>query len=254
MLVLEKKQAVLDFVKSRQMCATRDIIDTLGIPKVTAYRLLAALEDEQLVEKFHGGVRVRVTSVGHRDFDRRLTENTKAKAEIARRAVQLVQPGATLFIDASTTCLHLGRLLARPDGAACTVVTDSPLLINELCGCTHLRVVSTGGELDHQLNLLGGALAIESIGKLNFSDAFVSAGGASLQHGATTAESEIVATLRMAKARASRTYLLVDAEKFVKVAPHTIAPLCEFTAVVTDSGLAKNARAQLVAAGVKLLE
>lgn len=253
MLVLEKKQAVLEFVKSRQMCATRDIIDSLGIPKVTAYRLLGALEDEQLVEKFHGGVRVRPSAVGHRDFDRRLTENTKAKAEIARRAAELVQPGATLFLDASTTGLHLGRLLARTGAPACTVVTDSPLLINELCGCAHLRVVSTGGELDHQLNLLGGALAIETIGKLNFSDAFVSAGGASLQHGATTAETEIVATVRVAKARAARTYLLVDAGKFVKVAPHTIAPLREFTAVITDSGLGKKARAELAAAGVNLL-
>jgi DeoR family fructose operon transcriptional repressor len=132
-------------------------------------------------------------------------------------------------------------------------VSDSSTLVHELCGCAHLRIVCTGGELNHELNLLAGALALETISQLNFSQAFVSAGGASLQHGATTWETDIAANVRAVRARAARIYLLADASKFAKVAPHTIAPLTEFDAVIVDAGLPETLRADLIGAGVKIL-
>lgn len=51
----------------------------------------------------------------------------------------------------------------------------------------------------------------------------------------------------------ARTYLLVDGSRFARVAPHTIAPLAEFEAVILDGGLAAAARAELVTAGVEIL-
>jgi DeoR/GlpR family transcriptional regulator of sugar metabolism len=136
----------------------------------------------------------------------------------------------------------------------CALVTDSPTLVHELCGCAHLRVISTDGDLNHELNLLTGALALETINKLNFSHAFVSARGASLLNGATTWETEIAASVRAVKARASGTFLLADASKFSKTAPHTIAPLNSFDGLIVDSALPERTRAELKAAGVKVLD
>ena len=56
-------------------------------------------------------------------FQSRLLENSEAKRAIARRAIQLFEPGDTMFVDTGTTTLLFAEELALASGL--TVITNS---------------------------------------------------------------------------------------------------------------------------------
>jgi hypothetical protein len=65
---------------------------------------------------------------GEPAFERKARAATKAKARLAELALGLVPSGATVFVDAGTTTLELGRLLLERDDL--TIFTNSLPLLN----------------------------------------------------------------------------------------------------------------------------
>ena len=101
------------------------------------HRDLAELAAEGLIERVHGGARGRrrrSRATRHRDrLGQARAPGEPAKALIAARAARLVDDNATIYIDASSTCLALAqRARGRYPPGPLTVVTNSPAIAFEL--------------------------------------------------------------------------------------------------------------------------
>ena len=73
--------------------------------------------------------------------------NSMEKQAIAERAARLVEPGQTLFVDRSTTCIYLARVLAERRRGL-TVSTNSAPMCLKLAQSRDNTVVGFGGQHD----------------------------------------------------------------------------------------------------------
>ena len=96
---------------------------------MTIHRDLDALQQSGTVVKFRGGAK-SVRHTGDPEFNVRMRENNTGKMLIAKKALELIQPHSSIFLDASTTNLALARQL--PD-ININVFTTGPS-----SGCNHV--------------------------------------------------------------------------------------------------------------------
>jgi DeoR/GlpR family transcriptional regulator of sugar metabolism len=209
---------------------------------VTIRRDLDVLEAAGLIEKVHGGATARGSlSAQEPGFEAKSHRQLREKDAIARAASELVQPGQAIALTAGTTTWRLAQHLTQvPD---LTVVTNSIQVANVLHREAHtgLTVVLTGG-VRTPSDALVGPVALTAIRALHLDLLFMGVHGVTENAGLTTPN--------LLEAEVDRA-LVAASEQLVVVADHTkwgvrglsrIAGLDEVDVLVTDSGLAVDAR------------
>ena len=126
----------------------------MGVSRETVRRDLLDLEEIGKVARVHGGA-VLPQARTEDPFRERLTTQNRAKSEIAKKAVELIQPGQTLMVDAGSTTAIFAKELAKVPGIS--VITNS------------LDIAITLQAADIDILLLGGRIPA-SVGELTLSE------------------------------------------------------------------------------------
>src|ERR1700730_14973520 len=125
MLAEERRFRIREILSNQRTITASDLCTALGVTAATVRRDLAALEQEGVLVRSHGGAVSRMSSTNFQpSYEALLRSNTDDKLEIARAAEQLVLDGDTVFLEGSTTVFELARLLTQRQRL--TVVTNSP--------------------------------------------------------------------------------------------------------------------------------
>jgi DeoR/GlpR family transcriptional regulator of sugar metabolism len=227
------------------------------VSPITVHRDLEQLAREGLVERVHGGARALPTAPAEgrpaiaTAWSQRVEQARAAKDAIAARAAELVQPGSTIFLDASSTVLCLARRLMEDPPNELTLVTSSPAIAYEM-QAESVHVVVTPGELDQHMRMLAGRWTVEFLSQLNFDIAFVSAAGITLGEGLTTSRRPLADVVNAAHAAAQRCIALIDATKFGRASLLTIMRAGDPDLIITDSDLPGDVAREYEVAGVHL--
>ena len=244
---------ILRRLRASGRTTVQELAAELGVSAVTVHRHLAGLEREGVIARPRGSAQLLDAVGAPSSFAERLMTNVAAKEAIARRALAFLPPaGGAIFVDASTTCLYLARLIARSVSSELTIVTTSPALLNEFSSRT-VRVIALPGELDQLARVVGGPWTVEFLSTLHVQAAFISGIGLTLEAGLTTQRRAIGDVLKGVVARSPHTYMLVDSAKFGRTALLHIAWPWQATAAITDAGLAPEMIAAYAARDVNIL-
>jgi DeoR/GlpR family transcriptional regulator of sugar metabolism len=253
-----RRAQILERIQRDGGVSVADLARDHAVSAVTVHRDLEELAREGLVERVHGGAR----SLGPADggtaaapiptaWTQRVQQAGAAKAAIAAHAMRYVDQGATIFLDASSSALALGRRLALDPPNEITLVTNSPAIAYELQHDA-IHIVVCPGELDQHMRMIAGRWTVEFLADLNFAVAFVSAAGVTLEQGLTTARRPLADVINAARANAERSVGLIDGTKFGRASLLSIARAQDLDAIVTDSELAPAVAETYRAAGVRL--
>jgi DeoR/GlpR family transcriptional regulator of sugar metabolism len=227
------------------------------VSAITVHRDLEHLAREGLVERVHGGARALPTTGAiaapliATAWSQRVGQAADAKDAIAERAATLVNPGSTIFLDASSSALCLARRLMEDPPNELTLVTSSPAIAYEM-QAEPVHVVVAPGELDQHMRMIAGRWTVEFVSQLNFDVAFVSAAGLTLDEGLTTSRRPLADVVNAARAAAKRTVALIDASKFGRASLLTIMGATDPDLIITDSALPADVANAYDAAGVHL--
>ena len=179
----------------------------------------------------------------------RRVEQLEKKQAIAREALSWSQDNQIFYIDGSTTCSELSRLL-KGRGRH-TVVTDGLSVLNELGGCPGIELVLLGGTLERDGNTFDGLLAVENARRIQVDCSFFSATGFSDEDVVNSGMiGSQVKQLMIRNAR--KVVLLADSTKFGR---RGIIKLCRWSDVdvlFSDCGLPESARTAIRAAGTEV--
>lgn len=228
--------------------------EAYGVAPVTIHRDLALLESEGVLERVRGGARnLEERPPIRTDYSIRLGQMSAAKDLIARRAMEEIPDGATIFIDSSTTALAMAKYLEDEPGRGLTVVTNSPVLAASIVAPL-IHVIVLPGELNHSLRAITGRWTVEFIEQVSFNVAFVSAAGFTVNQGLMTTQRELSEVVKAALGRAERCVALVDSSKFGISALMTMAYKEELDLVITDAGTDSNELAGFEAAGTNVVK
>ena len=228
-----------------------ELVAELGVSKATLRRDLAALEDERLVVRTHGGVRAGGAAL-EIPVRLRTAQASLAKQAIGRATARLIPHGEphTLAVCGGTTTTEVIRALRRRTGL--TVITNALPLAAEAAAWSNIRVIITGGLVRaHSLEAVG-PLSERAFGSYTVATAVLGADGVSAGHGVTTHDETEARTDRTMITHAHRVIVVADGTKIGKATGALLTDLSAVHDLVTDEH-ADPAELELIrAAGVRV--
>ena len=216
---------------------------------MTIHRDLDALVKSGTIVKVRGGAQ-SVRHSGDLGFDVRLQENNSGKITMAKKALQLIQPGSTLFLDASTTNLMLARLL--PD-INLNIFTTGPNIAIELCRLRNPNITLCCGTLNRKNMALSGQNTLEMLDKINLDLAFIGVSGCSADAGFTCGTEGDMVVKRIVIKKARTSVVMCDHSKFSRLMPYTFARFADVDYLICDEPAPQTIVSRLETADVKLL-
>jgi DeoR/GlpR family transcriptional regulator of sugar metabolism len=228
-------------LSTQHQLSTERIIKELGISRETARRDIISLEAQGLARRVHGGL-VALESPPEPPLQVRRNAQAREKRAIAAAAVQHLQPGQTLFLDAGTTTTLLAEELRTMSGL--TIITNS------LQAALALSTAEEHETLNNQVLLLGGMMmagAQQTRGEMTVGEiyryradvALLSPVGIDARNGASSFHPHEAAIAHAMVQQASRTLLLADHSKLGVISRTQYAPVGDIDLLICDGGAAK---------------
>lgn len=248
-LTPERHRAILRLLAERGGLSLPEIASRWSISAATVRRDATFLANAGLARRTHGGILPPDFSFSEPSYSHKAKKSSDVKARLAQAAAARLPDTGTLFIDAGSTCLEVGRaLLDRPK---LRLFTNSvPLLA--LAGDARATLTAIGGEVRGVSLAMTGAFAVSWMESLRFDVAVMGASGLEAAGGASTTEIAEAGVKTEALRRARQRMLIADADKWNRPAGVRFSPWSAFHHFITNRNLTRAERAWLVSAGVSI--
>jgi DeoR family transcriptional regulator, aga operon transcriptional repressor len=226
----------------------------LHFPKVsemTLRRDLEYMDKTKKIIRIHGGAKSVDVVIGTDDlFSKRSMRNADAKKQIALKAVELLKPNISVFLDSGTTVTELARVF--PDGKY-LIFTNSLTCAAELVHLKEAQVCLLGGRLNAASFSVNGTRSIAFLEDMNFDIAFMGVTGYATEKGFTCGAEEEYQLKREVIRHSVRTVVLMDSKKVGYASTFTMARLKDVQTVISDGMLEDTVVRELMQNGVELL-
>jgi DeoR/GlpR family transcriptional regulator of sugar metabolism len=184
-------------------------------------------------------------------FAERITANSSTKACIAGRAVEVIQDGDSLFLDASSTVFHLSQFMTGFRGL--TIVTNGLEVAIALAKNVYNTVILFGGVLRPDGTSITIPVSDYTIENLHIKKALVSCSGFSLESGLTEVDLQEANLKRKILDAIPSVTALVDSSKFGKVDLTSFISAKRITTLYTDCGISEEWTDRMLQAGINLI-
>lgn len=245
-----RQHAITEAVVAEGSVRIEQLAERFGISLMTVHRDLDELESRGVLRKSRGLATATPTSLVESSDVYRASRQLAEKTSLALTAMRFVEPGQAIFLDDSTTVLHMAEHL--PAKAPLTVITNVLTLINKLSNERGVTLIALGGEYYNWCSAFMGRLTIEAIAGLR-ADAVIMSTAAIVDDVALHQASVTADTKKAMFAAAKRRILLVDHTKFDRRALHAIAPLSDFDVVIVDASTAPEHIQRLRSKGIHVV-
>ena len=245
-----RRDRMKEFIEDQKVVSIREIQALFPeVSLMTVHRDLDVLAEAGYIVKFRGGAKA-VRHAGDPEFNVRMRENNAGKVAIARKALSLIQPHSSVFLDASTTNLALARSL--PD-MNLSIFTTGPSIALELCRLNDPVVTLCCGTINRKNLALSGQNTLQMLENINIDLAFIGVSGCSVEAGFTcgTEADMLVKKLVIEKARTS--VIMCTREKLNSLMPYTFARFSDVDYLISDEALPESFARVAQTAGVTLL-
>ena len=245
MLAKQRQAYILDRVREDGAVKVADLVRELGVSDMTVRRDLEALRVLGLLEKVHGGA--TTSSEGtlfEPGFAVKSTLQEHEKAVIAAAASRLVEPGSAIALSAGTTTHALARRLTDVPGL--TIVTNSVPVADVMyrAGRPDQTIILTGG-VRTPSDALVGPFAVATLRTVHLDQTFMGVHGMETKTGFTTPNILEAETDRALVEAGRRLIVLADHTKWGMIGISSFARLDQADILITDAGLAADARVEL---------
>jgi DeoR/GlpR family transcriptional regulator of sugar metabolism len=226
-----RQERILAFIEQNHLVTIKQLQNLFpDVSLMTIHRDLDALAEAGVAVKFRGGAK-SVRHNGDPEFNVRIGENNSGKFAIAQKAMELLQPHSSVFLDASTTNLMLARSL--PD-MNLNIFTTGPSIALELCRLHNPVVTLCCGTINRNNLAISGQNTLEMLEKINIDIAFIGVSGCSVEAGFTCGTESDMLVKRLVIQKARKSVLMCAHDKFSCLMPYTFAKLSDADFLVTD--------------------
>lgn len=173
MLKIERQQKILDIIREKSFASVPMLSKMLYVSLPTIRRDLTELQKSGLIIRSHGGAMILSEGSYQIPLDFRNGRNTHEKLEMCRKAARLISDGDIIFIDASTSTMHIADFITAKN---VTVVTNG-MPVAMLLAKKNIKTYFIGGEILPISLGCGGILSEEIVAKFNYNLVFFSSYG-----------------------------------------------------------------------------
>ena len=227
-----RQDKIKEYIEEKNVVSIKELQELFPeVSLMTIHRDLDVLEDTGAIVKFRGGAR-SVRYAGDPEFNVRMRDNNSGKLLIARKAMELIQPHSSIFLDASTTNLTLARTL--PD-MNLNIFTTGPSIALELCRLHNPVVTLCCGTINRKNLALSGQNTLEMLEKINIDMAFIGVSGCSVDSGFTCGTEGDMLVKRLVIQKARTSVVMCTQEKLRCLMPYTFATMKDVDYLISDA-------------------
>ena len=245
-----RRQQMLNLLEETGTLNVGELADRFGVSLVTVRKDLDELGAEGLLDRTFGGAVFSHRSRFNRSFLQRALEHRQEKRAIAAAALEYIQDGDTIILDAGTTTLCLAQVLKEQVKNVFVITCSVPVAL-ELSSAGY-DILLLGGMVRNKSLALLGRETLRIIERYRADKAFLGSTGFTAEMGHSTPNPDD-AQIKEALIRiADKTYVLVDSSKYGHNCLTSFAQLRDVQLTITDSGLSRNKAKTLEAIGARL--
>lgn len=253
----ERETAILSLLEDKGFIAFRDIERQLDASPATLRRDLDRLAGKGRVVRVHGGVSLPASSTAPSapsgltgvPFHENIHRNRAQKEAIGRAAAALCSHGEAIMMDGGSTTLQMCPHLS---GLDLQVLTNSLHIVSALLGQPGTRLTVPGGSVFPEQNIILAPAGDDLMPRFHAPKLFMGAASVGSQ-GVMQADVVLVGAERRLIERAEQVVVLVDSSKFGSSSGNVVCGLDEIDVLISDDGLAPEARALLASHNVRVI-
>jgi DeoR family fructose operon transcriptional repressor len=227
--------------------------ESFGVTTETVRRDLAALEQQGLVHRVHGGA---VPADALTTVELAVTERDQAAADqknrIARAALDMLPgDGGSVLLDSGTTTGRIATLIS-PDRRL-TLFTNTPLIAVKVTGHPGVDLHLLGGRIRATTQAAVGPATVEALQALRVDVSFVGTNGLTVGHGLTTPDADEAAVKAAMIGAGRRVVVVADSRKLGQESLVRFGTCDQIDALITDDGISAHDAAALEALDIDVV-
>lgn len=249
-VILKRRDQILRMAQRDGEVQVKNLCALLGVSEITVRRDLQDMERQGVLERFHGGARLRQAIQELPYFDDKKTAYAREKNLIAWAVASVIQDDSTVFCNAGTTTLAV--MLSLRDRRV-RIITNNAMAPGVLSGSV-CELISTGGEYKYRTRSFCGDFATSIISKVYADVCVLGASGVSVSGGVTTTVyNETMINEMMSRRCNGKTIVAVDGSKVGRTNCFNCLPLSQVSMLVTDASADKEELDQMRRLGVQVV-
>lgn len=232
MLKEQRRQQITELLYQNNYVEIKDLSQKFNVAEMTIRRDIDYLVEHNVnFARKRGGATFQSDS----PYEKRSSQNTSAKQQIAKKAFSLLNPTEIVFLDSGTTSLQLAKLIAKQCNNV--VVTNSIENAIELLKNPSIKTFFIGGDLDASVYSTRGAVSEEQMRSIQIDIAFLGANAINANGNICISNTLEIGLKQAALSSSLRRYVLADSSKFSKQALHKYIHAADLDGIITDSSL-----------------
>ena len=248
MVVEERRNQLLEMVRSKGFASLPELADQLQVSESTIRRDLDYLEEVGAARRTHGGVFYTGPSPKLPHFDERQPAQWDKKKLIALEAARLIDDGDTVLLDGGSTTYEVARLLV---GRPLQIVTNSLPVANLFASNANHDLVLLGGYVYPRTGVALGPYANDMLAGLSVRRTILSVAGVN-DRGFFNSNLLLVETERAMMRSADEVIVVADSTKFGRQSLAHLCGLGDIQHLVVDHETPQEWRDKAIQAGVTL--
>lgn len=251
MIRIKRLEEMTSMLESQGSVEVASLSKFFNVTEKTVRQDLAHLEQIGIAMRVHGGAVMNAKGSEIFPLLQRKQSNIREKEVIAVRAKEMIEDGDAIILDAGTTTQQLARILDK----WVTVITNDPVILDELKDKENIALLVTGGLLKRARgsSALIGQDALRMLNSYHANKYFMGVSAIDFEKGVMlfhTDETDI----KRAMIRASKEVIcLADYSKFHKTALVSFAQLEELNYIVTNDAIPPEDQQFLSSKGVQVI-
>lgn len=245
----ERRELIVQYIQQKGTASSEELSEHFKVTGETIRQDLNHLSEKNLIIRTFGG------AMSRDDYDRSLEQRTiinlAEKQKIAEKALEFVQDGDLIVMDAGSTLVEVARRIK--ENTEVVVVTNSLEILNQLVKKRGITVIGTGGKLRSKSMSFQGRHAENAINSYNLQNAFISAEAVGLLEGIMDTNEAEASVKRSMIDAARKVTLLADHSKFNKMAHITVCSLDKIDRVITDAKTAPDILEKMQQMGIEVI-
>ena len=202
-----RQQALLRILEKTGYASVEELTATFAVTPQTIRRDILDLHEQGKARRYHGGVAL-ASPIDTGTYRQRRTDNVEIKRRIGRRVAELLPDGASIFLDAGSTCVAVAEALTARRGLK--VVTYNLRAAMLLMEQTDFTIAIPGGFVRNDDGSIVGEAVPDFVRRFRFDVAVIAVSGIEEDGSMGDDDQHEVAVVQTAMGRARSVLLAVS--------------------------------------------
>ncbi|WP_125980000.1 DeoR/GlpR family DNA-binding transcription regulator [Loigolactobacillus iwatensis] len=247
----QRQALVLSKVKEYSFAKISQLSSELNVTRETIRKDLYTLESKGLLKTVRGGA-TTISLDKETKYDKRLQQNSQDKLLVAKKAIEFIQSGNSVFLDYGTTTFSISQAIKQSDLHDLTLITNSLAIATNLIGDSANQIILLGGNLRQSESSLSGPLTLQAINDIYADIGFFGCGGINIDIGITNHYLDEVEVSKRVMKHCQKIIAVADSNKFQLTALYKTADFSEISAIITDNKISPELVTEFQHSGIDI--